>query len=591
MTAVPALSAWPPVTGSAARHAPALLDWAWRQDAACSRLCLLTGGPKTGKSHLLAWLLAGSDGDPRTTIHATLPAAGQTALALAWELGRQLGYGPLSPAGVIDRLAADPRPVRILVPDLHRSGRGPTDLPAADPCTVFDELLAPLLALPHVRAAIEVGQLRLPGTDAALVLHLGPRVDTLDQGGGTTVLREPPADRRPISTADETAGPNAAPAVDWRAAPARDREQALDEALAAGTAPQLLRDPGFLVHGSATAITATLADPRITVPKKLRTVWDRAAPQLSSGELADTERAALLHLAALGTDARLCELLRPLAQANPWTAQWSRPGRRVGAMTLLPSTDTPGVPTVTSDPLGRMHLHDATTGAVVRRLSTDPRLRPVQLAPVAPDCVLALEADGTIHAVPIPPSTTAPVGADFPALHHNALRLAPEGGRATAVSGNGSAVVVGDAQGRIHYWSLADLYAGPRTSTPHQSPITALACLSLPETGVTLVISGGLDGVVRLWDSASGDTMPVPVERRNSVPTALALAHTEAGPVLAVAWADQRLHLWQIFEGRMAVMPMLHAADALDLTAGGLLLHGGRHGASAMSISLSRVWA
>lgn len=39
------------------------------------------------------------------------------------------------------------------------------------------------------------------------------------------------------------------------------REHVLGHAVAAGTADRLLRDAGFLVHGSATAVTAALSDP------------------------------------------------------------------------------------------------------------------------------------------------------------------------------------------------------------------------------------------------------------------------------------------------------------------------------------------
>ncbi len=593
----PALGAWPTATGSAARHAPALLDWAWRQDADCPRVCLLTGGRRTGKSHLMAWLLAGSDSDPRTIVHATVPAKGQTTATMAWELGRQLGYGPLPPDELVDRVRADPRPVRLLVPDLHQAGRGPADLPAADPRTVYDELLAPLLALTHVRTAIEAGHLPLPNLDDALVLDFGPQPDSPGLHGvpphrnHATTPPDIPAGRTPVAATASAAGPDTGRTVDWRNLSHDEREEALDRALAAGTAAQLLRDPGFLVHGSAAAITATLADPRIAAPEKLRTVWNRAAPQLSSDGPADAERGALLHLAALGTDRRLSEFLRPLAQANTWTARWNHPGRRTSAMAVLPAAGTPNGRVAAADPIGRIHLLDATGGAVVGRLSIDPKIRPVQLAPAGPACLMALEADGTLHAVPVDGSAMAPAGADFLALHHNATGLARKGDRVAAVSADGDRVVVGDAHGRIHQWSLTDPHTGPRTSHLHRNAVTALACLLLRESGVTLVITGSLDGTVRLWDSASGEAMPAPVERRNCLPTALALADTAAGPVLAVAWADRRLHLWQVFEGRMTAVPLLTEADALALTTNGLLHLGGQHGSTALQLDLDRLWS
>ncbi|NUQ99111.1 MAG: hypothetical protein HOY79_22005 [Streptomyces sp.] len=61
----------------------------------------------------------------------TIPSASLFTDAFAWELGRQLGYGPLSPDRLLERLTADPRPPAALVPDLHLAGRGPADRPPA----------------------------------------------------------------------------------------------------------------------------------------------------------------------------------------------------------------------------------------------------------------------------------------------------------------------------------------------------------------------------------------------------------------------------------------------------------------------------
>ncbi|MER5640728.1 WD40 repeat domain-containing protein [Kitasatospora sp. NPDC002227] len=530
---------------AAASNAAALKAWAESPDG--PRLCLVRGGPGSGKSRLLAWLVAES-GVP---VHAAVPAEGQLAVTLAWELGRQLGYGPLGPAALTARIAADPRPVRLVLPDLHKAGRGPADLPAARPEAVVTELLGPLLALPHVRLAVEAGE--LPVAEGTLVLDLGPG-----------------------SPAPAAPAPPVAPVADWRTAPAETRERALDGALAAGTAGELLKDPGFLVHGSPVAVTAALADSRIAVPKRLPEIWAAAAPALTTYGASDAERAAVLHAAALGRDARLAEYLRPLADGHRWSAAWSRPGHRVSALALSGSGEL-----LTADRAGRLHRWRAADGTRLGRVTAPPGLRPIGLAAVGEGCVLALEPDGTLR----PVAEAVPAEADYPSLYHNGITLASPADRPTALAADGRRIVLGDAAGRLHLWSPDRLAAGPRIGRPHRSTVTAAACLTLRETGTVLVVTGGLDGTVRLWDSTTGEVMPEPVERRAAVPTALALAATAAGPVLTVAWSDLRLHVWRLFEGALTTLPLLAETDALALTPDGLAVLGGRGGTTALRLS------
>ncbi|MEY9963012.1 hypothetical protein ABIA33_001038 [Streptacidiphilus sp. MAP12-16] len=570
----PDIAAWPPLAGPAARLAPTLLDWASREDAGCPRVCLVSGGRGTGKSHLLAWLLAGSDTHPATTVHATVPARGQTAQTLAWELGRQLGYGPLDVAELLGRVSADPRAIRMLVPDLHLAGRGPADLPTATPQAVVDELLRPLLAMPGVRAAVEVEHGELLPVPGALVLALPP---------GDAVPTPP---LRPLPPLPD----------DWRTAPAPIRETALDQALQEGTAPRLLADPGFLVHGSAVAITATLADRRVTAPGRLRSVWAQAGPALASGDLSDPQRAAVLHAAALGRDPRLAEFLRPLAETHAWTAVWSRPRLRTTAVTITAEAVTAETADsfVAVDRAGRLQRHDLADGALRARITTDPRHRASRLAGVDDDHVLAVDATGRLYPMSTRPEavTATPAWLERLARHHNAAVLATPAGRATAVAADGDSVVVADAQGGFHYWPAVDASTGPVSERPHRTAVTAVACLAVPEVpGLTLVLTGGLDGTVRLWDSASGRSMPEPVDRRNALPTALAAARTGHGPVLAVAWSDRLLHIWRLFEGRVAAVPLLQDVDTLALAPSGLLVCGGPEGSSALRLDLDAFWA
>ncbi|MBC3840385.1 hypothetical protein GXW82_09635 [Streptacidiphilus sp. 4-A2] len=102
-------------------------------------------------------------------------------------------------------------------------------------------------------------------------------------------------------------------------------------------------------------------------------------------------------------------------------------------------------------------------------------------------------------------------------------------------------------------------------------------------------MTGGLDGTVRLWDSVTAAPMPQPVEARPALPLALALADTQAGPVLAVVWSDQRLHLWSLATGRMTATPLPYRYQAAALTHDGLLLLAGADGSTAWGLALDRL--
>lgn len=514
-------------------------------------------------------------------MHAVGFARGQTARTLAWQFGRQLGYGPTGPDELLTRLRADPRPVLLAVTDLHQAGRGPAQLPPGRPDAVVRDLLAPLLALPDLRMVIEAETAGLPGVPDALVLALEPAGDAQPAG---TPLPGP----RPEGAAAPAAP---APGRDWRTASAEDREHALDRALTAGTAHELLRDPGYLVYGSVPAITATLADPAIAVPSSLRAVWAAAAPALSAPDLPDAQRAAVLHAAAVGTDPRLAEYLRPLAESGPWTTHWSRPAHPADALALLSATPGGDDTLVSANGLGQLARLALADGRVVARPSSGATpWQPVALSAVTDDCLLALDRSGTLHPLPLATGAQVPVGLGYTALHHNSASLGPAPERPSALASTPRHVAVADGLGRVHLWPLYDIGPGPRIVEPHRTGVTAVTCLDA--SGVVLLATGGLDGTVRLWDTAGGDTPGDPVERRAAIPLALAAADTEdAGPVLAVAWSDRRLHLWHLLSGRKAVVPALGDVRALALTRGGNLVSAGHDGVRSTRLDLAALWA
>ncbi|KAB8162165.1 hypothetical protein FH609_024775 [Streptomyces sp. 3MP-14] len=145
----------------------ALLDWATRQEG--PRLCLIAGARGTGKSHLLAWLVAHGAEHPAARVHALVPAADRSPSPVLWELSHQLGWAARTVPELLARLDADRRPLLIGIADLHRASAGErrTGL------RLVPDLLEPLLQRPWVRLVVEVGPLAAnPFTAEATVVDL-----------------------------------------------------------------------------------------------------------------------------------------------------------------------------------------------------------------------------------------------------------------------------------------------------------------------------------------------------------------------------------------------------------------------------------
>jgi hypothetical protein len=603
-TVTPDIASWPPLDDDKRAPGQQLLDWAADGDG--PRLCLVQGAEGSGKSGLLAWLLAGTVGRPGLTVHATVPSEGLTTESFAWELGRQLGYGPLSPARLLDQVGADERPLLLLVPDLHHAGAGPADLPSAAPETLVAELLEPLLALPHLRAAVEVGTSGLLAADGAPVVEV---VEVVDLGGGDGQGTRQASYAELVASVPRTADGR----PDWSRAPDAVRRRILDAAVRTddqGAAVRgLLADPGFLVHGAAAALTAALADERIPVPGRLREVWRRAAPELTAYHTDSAERAALLHAAAVDTDPGLAEYLRPLARQHWWSAVWARRALAVSAPALVPGEERR---LLASDPTGRLRTYDVESGASlgaslgasdgtaassVQPAPVQPApvhpasVRPRSLAPCDARSVLLLDRSDALLPLVTEDDPTVAFALERIAEHHGSAALAGEDSLVTAL-GNGGArrpyAVVGDRGGTVHVWSLGEYQDVPRSRRVHEQPVTAATCVDTAD-GLTLTFSAGADGSVRLWET-SAEPMPVPVQQRRHRTTALAAADTPAGPVLAVAWSDGELHLWHVFSGRVRVLPWLHGCDGLALTPEGLLVVADTEGLCAVRLRLDVLW-
>ncbi|WP_338694259.1 hypothetical protein V2W30_06070 [Streptomyces sp. Q6] len=271
---------------AAGREPAAAALLSWLADPEAPRLCVVSGAEASGKSTLLAWLIAHGTrpGTPAgRRVHGIVPLAGLTATAAAWMLADQLGVAARTPDELVDRLAADPRRTVIVLPDLHA---------AADP-RALAEFALELLGLDHVRLIVEARSGGGPSTTLSAV-----PAATMDLDEPQWVERERytawAAERQP-----HTREPDAPPlAID-------------------------LDDPAAICGADPWAVTARY-ERSVDAHGGLRAAWLRAGASLTRDQSVP-DRAVVL-LAALGDDAdpRLPRALADLAEGAPWRVVWRR---------------------------------------------------------------------------------------------------------------------------------------------------------------------------------------------------------------------------------------------------------------------------
>ncbi|GAD85282.1 hypothetical protein FEK33_12470 [Nocardia asteroides NBRC 15531] len=109
--------------------------------------------------------------------------------------------------------------------------------------------------------------------------------------------------------------------------------------------------------------------------------------------------------------------------------------------------------------------------------------------------------------------------------------------RGIAFSHDGSLAAAGGWDGRVALWRMSDrLPIGPRTSVTHVGPTTAVVF----DKSDAVIVSGGTDGDIRLWDSPTGDSLGVLVATENAV---RALAIDAANSTVASAHDDGTVRL------------------------------------------------
>ncbi|WUB13407.1 hypothetical protein OG528_31455 [Streptomyces platensis] len=217
--------------------------------------------------------------------------------------------------------------------------------------------------------------------------------------------------------------------------------------------------------------------------------------------------------------------------------------------------------------------------------------RPSGIAASRPDALLLLDESGPLHPLTSDDVGTAALVLGHIASHHDQELSTSDASQPTALGSctQASLAAVGDTSGAVHLWSLAEYWPRPQSRRLHTVPVTAVTCLRLPDQDLTFVISAAFDGSIRLWET-SQDPMGSALEQRPALVTALAATNTPAGPVLAAAWNDAEIHLWNLNSGSLRTLPLLYRCDTLAFSSASQLTIGGPDGLHAKRLDLDRLW-
>ncbi|MDH6580350.1 hypothetical protein [Kitasatospora sp. MAP5-34] len=531
----------PPLRAGRRPAGAALLGWLG--DDRSPRLCRIAGSAGSGKTHLLDWLVQDRAAEYRfqeQRVHAVLQAEGITVRAALWTLGHQLGVAAGGLGDLLTALADTAGRTVICVPGLDR---------AADPARLVEQLLNPLLRLEQVRLVVEAPNdspeaLGLTAVSAAAVLDLDQPQWT-DQARFEAWCATEGADATAYPSPGRALGRAGRPAargvVELAALVPRTPEGAPDPAGAGelllselwaatvreGSAAQLLAEPTLLTYAGPVAVTAALEG----LEGPVTAAWEAAGPALVA-EPDPAVRAAVLRTRLIGLDDAAAARLGTVAA--PWRAAWALwPDSSAGwpgpVAALAVGAGRYDGQLLLADPGGTIRTVDAATGTPLAGVEL-PGPKPLRGVTVTPGGqVVLLDAWGELELL-------AADGVDPAALAvaTAALRGAAEAAPSVlhAVPGLPSAApAVADEAGSVH-WYQDGAVLGERL---HRGPVTALG--GAVARGRAVLVSGGLDGAVRLWSPGS-EAAAEPFDRRDPLVGAVAAAETSAGLLVAAAWAD-----------------------------------------------------
>lgn len=545
---------------------------AWLDNPADTRLLVLTSAAPDSATRLAARLvLRSANLTANARIHAQASVRGLDPRTTAWILAAQIGVCVHGPGDLVAHLAADRRPVTVLIAELDAAIRSQD---GTVPSPLIEELLRPLLEIPHLRLIASSSDQDIIKTvtadQRATVIHIAP--EPAAPGQAASQRRE----TEPAQLAD-----------DVRPQPSIELSRLL-------TAPQ----PDLSV---AIGISET------TAPKNIKALWQISGQALTVAAHTASTRAALLHLGALGIgDLEIARDLEPYLANAPYTARWARfppvsqsvavdePSAWLGQITALGAgRGVYAKAVIAADTLGRFHILNPADGTVLGRFPHSP-LEIGAFASMETGALLIADLDGRLALIE-PPAQEEEADrlADLldpersPASHLRSAitdlhALASTPIIVLAACPGGNALVWGGNDGVIHTFDLTSHMPVAGALPLHAGPVAALATAIVPETGELAAISGGFDGRLEAvtFGRQLGGTL---IEQRGTRVTAIAISPDSS--LICAAWADGRITRWREFgETELEPIDLGWTPTALHLAEDSLLLIGGHAGLAALQL-------
>jgi hypothetical protein len=153
-----------------------------------------------------------------------------------------------------------------------------------------------------------------------------------------------------------------------------------------------------------------------------------------------------------------------------------------------------------------------------------------------------------------------------------------------AVSKDSRQIVASSGDRTVRVWERASRQE--RRQLPHPANVRALACTP-PSGAADLCLTGGDDGVARLWDLSSDDDQPVRQTKRSHPTDITAVAFSPDGKAFATGGADGLISLWETSTG--ALKYLVPPDNRAEVTA--LQFLGRARLMAACSDNTLRVWA
>ena len=163
--------------------------------------------------------------------------------------------------------------------------------------------------------------------------------------------------------------------------------------------------------------------------------------------------------------------------------------------------------------------------------------------------------------------------------------VSPVGGR--WAPGARAIVVSGGADAAVRVWDLAAGVLLRPPLTGHDGDVNALAVGELH--GRTMVASGGDDRAVRLWDLASGQSLGVPLRGHRRKVRAVAIGEVHGRSIVVSGSNDNTVRVWELDSGRLLYEPFVgHHGNVTAVVVGEL--RGRAIAVSASEDFTLRVW-